>query len=199
MTLRRLFSPLMLIATAAALAGCAAPEQRIVAPPIRFADLTVYKVDATSLNLDNQDRTPREYPEVGHLSPTTFEQALRTWADQRFLLTGNSVNTLRITLREARVTEKLLPIEKGVRGMVKKEASSEYEARLNLEVAIVDANGNAIARADGSTWVSRTVLEGITTPQKQATWVEMINNAFDNVDRELKGRYRDYMSRYISG
>jgi hypothetical protein len=29
--------------------------------------------------------------------------------------------------------------------------------------------------------------------------VEMINACFDNVDRELKGRYREYMSRYIGG
>jgi hypothetical protein len=199
MTRRRLLAPLAMLALAAGLAACAAPEQRFVAPPVRFADLTVYKVDATSLTVDIQDRTAREYPQVGHLSPTSFEQALRSWADQRFQLTGNSVNTLRITLREGRITEKLLPVEKGVRGMVTKDAATEYEAALNLEVAIIDPNGNVISRADGSTWVSRTLLEGTTTPQKQATWVEMINACFDNVDRELKGRYRDYMSRYISG
>ncbi|MDX2143170.1 MAG: hypothetical protein SFV19_07435 [Rhodospirillaceae bacterium] len=196
MTLARLLSAAAVIL---AVGACAAPEQRIVAPPVRFADLTAYKTDATSIAIDIEDRTSREYPQVGHLAPTTFEQAVRTWADRRFQLTGNSVNTLRITLREGRVTEKLLPIEKGVRGMVKKEAATEYEAALSLEVAIVDANGNAIARADSATWVSRTLLEGTTTPQKEAAWVEMISTCFDNVDRELKGRYREYMSRYISG
>ncbi|MSO98471.1 MAG: hypothetical protein EXR11_09680 [Rhodospirillaceae bacterium] len=180
------------------LSACASVEQRIVPPPVHFTDASVYKADATSLDIDIQDRTPREYPQVGHLSPTTFEQALRTWADQRFQLTGNSVNKLRVTMHEARVTEKILPVERGVQGWLKKEEATEYEAVLHLELAIIDPNGEVLSHADGSTWVSRTLLEGTTRPQKEAAWVEMINTAFDNVDRELKGRLREYMSRYIS-
>ena len=186
------------LAVVVGLSACASAEQRIVPPPVLFAETTVYKTDATSLDIDIQDRTRHEYPQVGHLAPTTFEQAIRSWAEQRFQLTGNSVNKLRITMHEARVTEKILPVEKGVQGWLKKEEATEYEAVLHLELAIIDPNGEVLSHADGSTWVSRTLLEGTTRPQKEAAWVEMINTAFDNVDRELKGRLREYMSRYIS-
>gem|GEM_PF-4125521 len=164
----------------------------------RFADATMYKVDATSLDVVIKDQTPREYPQVGHLSPTTFEQALRQWVGQRFQLTGNSVNTLRVTMSEGRITEKILPIQKGIRGWFKKEEAVAYDGALSLEIAVVDPNGTILSKAEASAMIGRTLIEGATQADKQKTWAEMVTTAFDNADRELKQRLAEYMSRYIN-
>lgn len=175
---------------------CAAKDEP-APPPLKFADMPAYQVAATSVEIDDQDHTPREYPQVGYLAPTTFADALDEWVAQRFQLTGGSVNKLRVTLREGRITEKILPITKGIRGWFKKEESVEYEALLNLEIAIVAPSGEVLSHADSSTWVSQTMLEGVTTAKKEAAWAQMVNAAFENVDRELKTRLTEYMGAYI--
>jgi hypothetical protein len=180
------------------LSSMASAQQSVAAPQVRFSETAVYKVDATSLDIVIQDQTPREYPQVGHLAPATYEQATRAWAAQRFQLTGNSVNALRITLREGRITEKILPIQKGIRGWFKKEEAVGYGSVLSLEIAIIDANGSVLSKAESSSMVGRTLIEGATRADKEATWLEIVNTAFDNADRELKARLKEYMSRYIN-
>lgn len=156
-----------------------------------------YQVDATSMSIVIEDQTPRQYPQVGHQSPVTYEQKLREWAAQRFQLTGNSVNALRITLREGRITERLLPIQKGIRGWFTKEESLAYDGALSLEIAIVDVNGAVLSKAEASATMTKTVIEGATTADREAVWLGIVNATFENVDRELRARLAEFMSRYI--
>ncbi len=188
---------IMLIGLIAGFMVGASAEEKGASPQARFAESGVFNVDATSFEIVVQDQTLRAYPQVGHLSPATYEQALRVWANQRFQLTGNSVNKLRITLREGRITEKILPIQKGIRGWFKKEEAVQYDGSLNLEIAIIDPNGAVLTKAEAAASVSQTMIEGATQPQKEAVWVSMINTTFDNADRELKGRFAESLSGYF--
>ena len=180
------------------LSSATSAQQQEAPAQIRFSEDVAYKVDATSVDIIVQDQTPRVYPQVGHLASTTFEQALRAWAARRFQLTGNSVNRLRITLREGRITEKILPIQKGVRGWFKKEEAVSYDGALSFEVAIIDANGTVVSKAEAAATVGRSLTEGATRPDKEAAWVEIISTAFENTDRELSARLKESMSRYIN-
>jgi hypothetical protein len=164
---------------------------------LRFADATTFATDATSLSIQVDARPPKEYPHVMYRAPFTFEQAAKAWADSHFNLSGNSVNTLRITLKEGDITEKLLPKTGGIKGWFTKDQSAEYEARLAVEVAIIDPNGKVIASADGKAWQSRTVTEGATEEDKRRVWSEMIKSTFDNMDAELQPRIRSTMSNYV--
>src|SRR5690606_12018358 len=89
-------------------------------PELRLTDATVLGVDATALDVRIENRPAEEYPQVGHLSPLTFERALHAWAGKRFNLTGASVNTLRVTMRQGGIVEKLLPVKRGIIGWFKK-------------------------------------------------------------------------------
>ena len=97
-----------------------------------------------------------------------------------------------------RITEKILPIQKGVRGWFKKEEAVAYDGALSFEVAIVDANGSILSKAETTATVGRSLIEGTTRADKELTWIDMINTAFDNADREMKARLKEYMSRYIN-
>ena len=163
----------------------------------RLADTPTYQVDATTLDLRVDDPRPKEYPEVGHRAAVTYEDATRAWASRRFQLNGNSVNTLRISLNEGRVTEKILPIQKGLKGWFKKEQSTAYDAALGLTVAIVDPNGKVLASADGKAWHTLTMVEGTTPEQKQEAWVDMIATTFDNLDREMGAQLTRNLGSYI--
>jgi hypothetical protein len=164
---------------------------------IRFADATSLSTDATSLSIYVDARPPKEYPHVMYRAPFTFEQAAKAWAESHFSLSGNSVNTLRITLREGDITEKLLPKTGGIKGWFTKDQSAEYEARLGVEVAVIDPNGKVLASADGKASHTRTVPEGSTEEDKRHVWADMIKTAFDGLDAELQPRIRSTMANYV--
>lgn len=197
----RLFAPgvlaMALFAGALALPPGAAFAADEGAPAIRFADATTFATDATSMSIHVDARPPKEYPHVMSRAPFTFEQAAKAWADAHFNLSGNSVNTLRITLKEGDITEKLLPKTKGIKGWFTKDQSAEYEARLAVEVAIIDPNGKVVASADGNAWQTHTVTEGATEEDKRRLWAEMIKGTFDNMDAELQPRIRSAMASYV--
>jgi hypothetical protein len=171
--------------------------QAPAAIPIRFADATTLSTDATSLSLHVDNRPPREYPHVMYRAPFTYEQAARAWANAHFSLNGNSVNMLRITLRDGDITEKLLPRTHGIKGLFTKDQAAEYEAKLELDIAIVDPNGKVLASTNAKAWHTRTVPEGTTEEEKRGIWADMIKTTFDNLDAELQPRIRTSLAGYV--
>jgi outer membrane lipopolysaccharide assembly protein LptE/RlpB len=95
-----------------------------------------------------------------------------------------------VTVREADVVEKLLPVKKGIAGWFRKDQSAEYTATLDISVALVDANGQQQGAAEAKSLHSSTVPEGTTDAEKQALWSQMLTRMFENVDRELLPRIR---------
>jgi hypothetical protein len=191
-----IFAPVLALG-AMTLQAPAASAAADVVSVIRFSDASSLSTDATSLSIYVDARPPKEYPHVMYRAPFTFEQAAKVWADSHFSLSGNSVNTLRITLREGDITEKLLPKTGGIKGWFTKDQSAEYEARLAVEVAVIDPNGKVLASADGKASHTRTVPEGSTEEDKRRVWADMIKTAFDGLDTELQPRIRSTMASYV--
>jgi hypothetical protein len=169
----------------------------VAAPEFKLSEMAPHQIDATAIDIRIEDASPKEYPEVGHRAAVTYEQATRQWAEQRFRLTGNSVNTLRVSLIEGRIVERILPIQKGVKGWFKKEQATEYRAALAITVALVDVGGKVIASADGKSWHTLTLVEGTTPPEKEAAWVEMISMTFENLDREFGAQLRRHFGEFV--
>lgn len=189
----RALGVVLLITTAAA-----AQDAAGVTPiKLEFANRQVLNVDATSLELKIGEPPPREYPHVNYRSHVRFEDGAREWAGQHFKLTGDSVNTLRITIRKGDIVEKLLPVKKGIKGWFTKDQSAEYEATLDLEIAIVNPNGQVLTSAAGKASTTRTVPEGTTDADKQQVWTGLIIATFDNLDSELQPQLRNVMGQYI--
>ena len=167
------------------------------AAEIAFADKTVVGVDATTLDVRIGDPASRDYPNVGYRAPVPYDQAIRTWAAQRFSLTGQSVNTLRITLREGTIVEKLLPVSTGISGWFKKEQSADYQGTLAIEVAIIDPNGKVLGSADAKSWSTQSVGKDATQSDRDAAWAYVVQSSFDNLDRELIPRVRQILAAYV--
>lgn len=159
-----------------------------------FQDVTPIAIPANAMVVEMQKQPPKEYPHVGHRTPITMEQAVNMWASSHFQMTGAGENTLRVTVREADIIEKLLPVKKGIAGWFRKDQSAEYVATLEIVVALVDANGRQQGSAEAKTMQSTTVPEGTTEAEKQALWTEMMKKAFGNLDRELLPRARQMLA-----
>jgi len=155
------------------------------------------KVDANTLVIEMQNPPPHEYPHVGHRSPITFEQAVNIWANSHFHLTGAGENTLRVTVRQAEIVEKVLPVKKGIAGWFRKDQSAEFTANLDLAVTVIDANGQPQGVAEAKSMYSTTVVEGTTDAEKQAVWLDMIKRTFGNLDRELQPKIRQALFNHV--
>jgi hypothetical protein len=194
--MRRILLPLLAgLALLSAPAAIAAEEPRAGL----FQELPPVGIDANSLVVEMQKQPPREYPHMAHRMPVTFEQAVNLWAKNRFELTGAGENTLRVTVREADIVEKLLPVRKGIAGWFRKDQSAEYTATLDISVALIDANGQQQGSAEAKSLHSSTVPEGTTDAEKQALWTEMMKKMFENIDRELQPRIRQVMGSRAAG
>lgn len=191
--MKRSFLSALVIVAAVALAPMALFAQE--GSSALFQNVTPVKIDANSLVVEIQKQPPKEYPHVGHRAPVSFEQAVNMWASSHFELTGAGENTLRVTVRESDIVEKLLPVKKGIAGWFRKDQSAEYTASLDISVALVDANGGQQGSAEARTFQSTTVPEGTTDAEKQAVWMEMMKKVFDNLDRELQPRIRQTLVR----
>lgn len=193
----RAFSVLFVLAGSAAAATTATAQDAPAPTTLVFANTSVLNVDATSLDLKLGAPPPQEYPHMNYRSQVRYEDGARTWAATHFKLTGSSVNTLRITVQKGDIVEKLLPVKKGIKGWFTKDQAAEYIATLELEVAIVDPNGNVLSTASGKSQATRTVTEGATDADKQQVWTGLIIKTFDNLDAELQPQLRSAMANYI--
>ena len=198
MIMLTLFRPLAVAALLVA-AVPAMPHLALAQGPVAmaFADSTIVPVDVTTIEVVNADTSPTTYPYVGSRAPIPYDQAMRAWAAQRFTATGASVNSMRVTLKRGAITEKLLPISKGISGWFKKEQNAEYTGALEVDVAIVGPDGKTIAVADGKSWASETVREDATSTDREAAWMSVIKKTFDNMDQELIPRLRQTMVTYV--
>jgi hypothetical protein len=163
--------------------------------PALFQDVAPTTIDGNNMVVEMLKQPPSEYPHMAHRSPVSFEQAVNLWARAHFVLTGAGENTLRVTVREADIVEKLLPVKKGIAGWFRKDQSAEYTATLEISVALIDANGQQQGSAEAKTMHSTTMPEGTTDTEKQALFLEMIKKAFANLDRELQPRIQQTIVR----
>ena len=155
-----------------------------------------YDVDATALDIRIDDNPPQTYPSVGHLAAVPYDQAFKIWAERRFKLTGNSVNSLRVTLTEGRITEQVLSIKKGIKGWFKKEPATEYSASLVIGVAIIGPEGTVIASTDAKSWHTTSLVEGATPVEKDAALNNLVSETFAALDREIAPQFERHLGKY---
>ena len=191
---RRAFATLLLLVAGLVWAVPAGAQEPIA---LSLPDRPAVMVAATTLDVRNADASPTGYPYVTSRSPVTYDQAVKAWAAQRFKLTGGSVNTLRITMRQGSIVEKLLPVTKGIKGWFKKDQNAEYTATLDIEIAIVDPTGNVLTTAEGKSFATETIREDATSADRTNTWLTLVKKTFDTLDSDLATRMRTTMTGYV--
>jgi hypothetical protein len=192
---RRALGPFILMLVALAwLQPAPAQEGRAL---LAFTEHPPLMVDATALDVRNVDASPTTYPYVTARAPVPYDQAIKAWANQRFKLTGGSVNTLRVTMRQGAIVEKLLPVTKGIKGWFTKDQNAEYTATLAVDVAIVDPSGQVLTTVDSKSFATETIREDATSADRDNTWLGLVRKTVDNMDGDLVPRMREVMASYV--
>lgn len=178
-------------------AACSTSEQPETYPKVTFSHLNTLNVDAARLDIKLLYKAPLRTPNVEHLSPLSFENAVNTWASQRFETNLSSGNSIAILIKEGSITEKTLPISTGLSGAIKKEQQFEYESVLDVEVQIIGPDSSVRGDVTSRVWQRRTIEEGASDYEKRLLWLELVEAAVNELDTQLERRFRQDLSAYI--
>lgn len=186
------FRPFALLAAVLVLTSCATADRPEVYPKITFTHLPFIQLESASLQVVNQYRPPLRSPNVEHLSPVTFENAVRSWAQHRLRPTGVGRDQIVVTLTEGSITEKVLPTDTGITGAFKKEQAVEYEAVADVVVQLVESDGTVRAEATGRAWHSQTAGEKLSDHDRNMIWIGMIEKTLNELDTRIEAGIRQY-------
>ena len=179
------------------LSACVSSDEVLVYTELSFSKLEPIALGAASVSLEEQAKLSRQSPNVEHLSPVSFEEAIAAWSRARFLPNGVGTTRIRIIIERGTIIERPLDVDGGLRGMLKVEKETEYEARIKVAVVAEDSDGRERARVGAEVWKLRTVPEGISAFEKQKVLLEMVEATVLALDQKLVTELRSYFSDYV--
>ncbi|MBI3446716.1 MAG: hypothetical protein HY055_15480 [Magnetospirillum sp.] len=189
----------LVVVVAAALAASACqntkpPMQKL--PEISFANLRPFQLDVGQLEIVSEYVSPGRSPNIEHLMPVSPEGAAQRWAQDRLRPVGKS-GTARVVIKDAKVVEVPLAIDKGLSGAFKKEQELRYDAALDVAVQILDQRhmvvGETVARATRS----RTVPEGLTLNERDRVLYDISESLAKDIDQQMAQLIGNYLGRWV--
>ena len=138
--LSRLLAPLLLPTAGLALAACELHPPTSDFPELTYSREAPLRFDVAAIEIEQAYQPSSEAPNVELLFPVRPGDAAANWGRDRLQGVG-STRRLRYIVREAPVVETALETKGGLTGAVTTEQSERYEARLVVEVEIIDDGG----------------------------------------------------------
>lgn len=170
------------------------PMQKL--PEISFANLRPFQLDVGQLEIVSEFVTPGRSPHVEHLMPVSPEGAAQRWAQDRLKPVGR-VGSARVVIKDAKVVEVPLAIDKGLTGAFKKEQEIRYDAALSVAVQILDARGMVQGETVAQATRSRTVAEGITLNERDRVLYDISESLVKDIDQQMAQLIQSYLGRWV--
>ncbi len=181
---------------AAGLGACETPLPAQKIPGITFQHLAPIKLAVAKVEVTASYREPLAPPNVEHLFPTPPGAALRIWAADRLRAEGGA-NVAKMVISNASVIDTKLKTRKGIAGAFFIEQSERYDAAVEADIMIVDANGNQKAFATARASRSTTVAENVSINERQRIQFELIEALMKDFDIEMEKNIRRYLANWI--
>lgn len=189
----------LVVAVAAALMASACqnakpPMQKL--PEISFVNLRPFQLDVGQLEIVSEFVAPGRSPHVEHLMPVSPEGAAQRWAQDRLRPVGRA-GSARVVIKDAKVVEVPLAIDKGFSGAFKKEQEIRYDAALAVAVQILDARGMVQGETVAQATRSRTVAEGITLNERDRVLYDISESLAKDIDQQMAQLIQTYLGRWV--
>ncbi|MEP4380042.1 MAG: hypothetical protein ABJ215_18280 [Alphaproteobacteria bacterium] len=178
------------------LAGCTAPSPAPRYPELTFTHLPPIRLDAASLEIVEAFKSPFAAPNVEHLMPVSPAAAMRRWAQDRLKPVGKGGRIV-FTIADAGVTETTLAPTPGVRGVVTKDQSERYDAKLIVSISVDVGDNRRRGEVGAEAMRSRTVVEGISLNEREKIWFEMTEGLVMDMDGELETAIRSFLQLFL--
>ena len=194
--LSRFLVAMLLPVAGLALSACELTPPSGDFPELTYGNLAPLRFDVASVEVEQAYQPSSEAPNVELLFPVRPDQAAANWGRDRLQAVGAS-RRMRYIVREAPVIETALKTKTGLTGVVTRDQSERYEARLTIEVEILDEGGrmegSAMARVDRSV----TVTENATLHEREKAWYGLTQKLMNDMNTQLEDTLKKVFFRYL--
>lgn len=181
----------------AMLTACQTPVQPADAKLPRFLDKGVIRLDAASININEEYQSPAKAPFVEHTFNYSPSDVLKSWVNDRIRTVGKS-RRVEVTIMDASVKETSLPKTPGLKGLFTNDQAARYDGTMDVEVRIYDENkAIAVAEAKANGRVSRTLAENASLIERDAFFDKMSLDLVNETTSELEKNLRQYFGPFI--
>ena len=178
------------------LAGCTTPSPAPRYPELTFTHLPPIRLDAASLEIVEEYKSPFAAPNVEHLMPVSPAAAMRRWAQDRLMPVGNGGRII-FTIADAGVIETALAPTPGVRGVVTKDQSERYDAKLLVRISVDGGDNRRRGDISAEGMRSRTVIEGLSLNEREKIWFQMVEGLAADMNSELDAAIRSFLQPFL--
>lgn len=184
------------LACALALGACEnkPPVQKL--PEISFADKAPFRLDVGQLEIVPEYVSPAKRPNIEHLMPVSPEAATVRWAQDRLRPIGRS-GYARVIIRDAKVIEVPLQVDKGFSGMFKDQQAARFDGSLDVAVQILDERHLPVADVVARATRTKTVAEGASLNERDRVLYEISESMIRDIDSQMDGLIRTYLNRWV--
>ncbi len=186
----------LILGAALVLAGCTAAPPQDPYPPLTYNHLPPLKFTVAEVEIEDAYVPSTTPPNVEVLFPVRPSEAALAWARDRLVATG-AHRKLRYVVKEASVTETPLEVQSGLTGAFTTDQSERYDARLVLEMQIIDETGRVEGTASARAMRSITVPEDASLREREGTWYALTQKLMDDMNTQLEETLRQVFFRYL--
>lgn len=190
----RLAAAVLAVLSLGACQNAKPPMQQL--PEISFANLRPFQLDVGQLEIVSEFVAPGRSPHIEHLMPVSPEGALQRWAQDRLKPVGRS-GSARVVIRDAKVVEVPLAVDKGFTGAFKTEQELRYDAAVDVAVQILDPRGMVQGETVARATRSRTVAEGITLNERDRVMYDISESLAKDIDQQMAQLIQNYLGRWV--
>lgn len=177
--------------------ACATPAPpRPNFPPITFEGKAPIRLDVSEISVELAYQAPAAPPNVDHLFPARLSDAALQWPKDRLVAAG-TVYTAEYVVRDASVVAVPLKPSTGLTGLVTKDQTERYDARVAVEMRILDSQRRVVGSAAAEAVRSRSAPEDITLNDRDKLWYEMAKDIMAELDRQLEQTIKTSLFPYL--
>ncbi len=193
---RLVSSALVVLAIAGAVSSCTAAPPEPVYPQLTYGHLGAIRLDVAAVEIVEVYVPPLKPPNVEHEFPITPGAAARRWFEDRLQAVGAAGLALAV-VREASVVEVALKKTTGLTGLVTKDQSERYDAKLVMEIEIRSAVGDREAFVRAVATRSRSVPEDITLNDREKVFFELTEALMNDINAQLLNQINQHLVKYL--
>ncbi len=172
------------------LTSCAAPEATSDFAPIQFGDRPSLRLNVARVNFRDETGGGDDSSEVGRYFPDPPKAVVERWVRQRLTPVG-AEGEVQAILYDASVRETELERTRGLRGIVTRDQSERYDARIVLALRAYDRNGQFTSGVESRIERSTSVPENLGRGERTALWHRLMEDVARRFDEEMERAIRE--------
>ena len=186
----------LVLALAFTASACNVPPPQTDFPEITYKHLPAIHFDVGEVVVERAYAPPLDKPNVDHLMPNPPVVLAIRWAQDRLVANGQA-GQLVFRIVDASVVETELRSESGLQGVFTVSQSERYNARLAVEVELVEDDGfsRSIVKAEAERSV--TMPEDASLHDREQVWFKLSEMVMNDLDAELEKSLYQHMAAHI--